>query len=129
MFGFQLNVPIFEGFGRSYRIRQAKSQSEVEEASLDDLIRSKKGELWTNYTNFGSLTENLANVDQLLKISEESYNAAFKRYLIGVGNILELISSQNALANAKSQQISAITEWNVAKLELSVSLGRLGKGL
>ena len=48
------------------------------------------------------------------------------RYKGGVGNILELLNAQSALANAEQQQIQAQSNWRIARLQLVASLGRLG---
>jgi outer membrane protein len=38
-FGIQVNIPLFEGFGRTYQIRQAEAQSEVQRDTVDEVVQ------------------------------------------------------------------------------------------
>lgn len=62
----------------------------------------------------------------LLDIAQQSEDAAQHRYQAGVGNILELLNAQSALATAKKQRVQALMDWRTARLELAGKLGRLG---
>nr|WP_242538853.1 hypothetical protein [Trinickia acidisoli] len=44
------------------------------------------------------------------------------------GNILELLNTQTALANAQERRIQALTDWHNAKIQLASKLGRLEMG-
>ena len=124
--GVQVSVPLFEGFGRMYQVRQAEMQSEVQRATVAE-ARQKVGlDVWSSYHALGTATENIGNSAMLLDIAQRSYAAAEHRYLAGVGNILELLNAQTSLANAKKQRIQALTDWRTARLQLAGALGRLG---
>jgi outer membrane protein len=61
-----------------------------------------------------------------LDIAQRSFSAAQRRYQAGVGNILELLSAQTALANPQQRRIQALADWRATPLRLAGSLGRLG---
>jgi len=124
--GVQVTIPIFEGFGRTYQIRQAEAQTELQRDTLDEVRQQVSLDVWTSYQALQTSTQNLGNSATLLDIAQRSYTAAQHRYQVGVGNILELLNAQSSLAGAKRQRIQALTDWRSARLQLAAKLGRLG---
>ncbi|MPV61411.1 Fis family transcriptional regulator [Burkholderia sp. HI2761] len=124
--GFQVTIPIFEGFARTYQVRQADAQTELQMDLLAEARQQVRLDVWNSYQLLQSTTKNLNNSANLLALAQQSYEAARRRYQIGVGNILELLNTQSALANAKKQRIQALTDWRSARLQLASKLGRLG---
>jgi outer membrane protein len=61
----------------------------------------------------------------MLTVALKSLNAAQQRYQAGVGNILELLNAQSAVADAAKRRIHALTDWRNERLQLSGKLGRL----
>lgn len=124
--GVQVTIPFFEGFGRMYQVQQAKAQLEHEEGALEDARQQVALEVWTSYEAVLTSTDSVRDSGKLLDIAQQSYSAAGHRYQAGVGNILELLNAQTALANARQQSVQAFTDWRAARLRLAGSLGRLG---
>ena len=71
-------------------------------------------------------TKNLDNSAKLLDIAEKSYKALKQRYVVGVGNIIELLNGQSSLNNAGRQRVEALTNWRMSRMHLAATLGRLG---
>ena len=124
--GLQLTIPFFEGFGRTYQIRQAEAQTELQRDTLDEVRQQVGLDVWTSYQALQTSTQNLGNSATLLDIAQRSYTAAQHRYQVGVGNILELLNAQSSLAGAKRKRIQALTDWRSARLQWAAKLGRLG---
>jgi len=123
--GVQLNIPLFEGFTRTYQVRQAEAQSEVQRDTVDEVVQQVALDVWTSYQTLQTGTRNLNNTATLLDIATRSFDAAHHRYVSGVGNILELLNAQSALADAKKQRVQALTDWRNDRLQLAGKLGRL----
>lgn len=123
--GVQVSIPLFEGFGRHYQIDQAKAQAERREDALDDAKRQVALDVWTSYQTLMGATKNEQNSANLLAIAQRSWEAARHRYNAGVGNILELMNTLAALANAKQRRIRALADWDNARVDLASKLGRL----
>jgi outer membrane protein len=70
-------------------------------------------------------TLNAQNSEKLLNTAQQAWTAARHRYDAGVGNILELMNTQAALANAKQRRIQALAEWDDARVDLAAKLGHL----
>ncbi|WP_175761907.1 TolC family protein [Burkholderia ambifaria] len=124
--GFQVTIPIFEGFARTYQVRQADAQTELQIDLLAEARQQVGLDVWNSYQSLQGATKNLGNSSNLLTLAQHSYEAAQRRYQIGVGSMLELLNAQLALANAKKQRIQALTDWRSARLQLASKLGRLG---
>ncbi len=124
--GIQLKIPLFEGFGRTYRIRAAKAQAELKTVELESAEQQVSLEVWKNYQALTTETESLKATDDLQKSAQQSFDTAKGRYKAGVGNIIELLSAQSTLSKAQQQRVQALSNWHVARLKLASSLGRLG---
>jgi outer membrane protein len=103
----------------------AEAQSEVQRATVDEVVQKVALDVWTSYQTLQTGTKNLGNAAALLDIATRSFEAAKGRYAAGVGNILELLTSQASLADAKKQPIQALTDWRNDRLQLAGKLGQL----
>lgn len=124
--GLTLQVPIFEGFSRSYSIRQAEALAEEQEAAFHDAEQQVSTTVWTAYQALQIGTENLRNTEAISQSAAEAFEASQQRYSSGVGNILELLNAQTTLASAEQLRIQAQVDWRTARLQLAASLGKLG---
>ncbi|MFX1674552.1 TolC family protein [Paraburkholderia sp. A2WS-5] len=125
--GVQVSLPLFEGFGRHYQVDQAKAQAERQEDAVEDAKQQVALDVWRSYQTLTGATKNAGNSANLLGIAQRSWEASKHRYEAGVGNILELMNTQAALANAKQQRVQALADWNKARIDLASKLGTLGR--
>jgi outer membrane protein len=107
-------------------VQTAKAQYEKKVADLADAEQQVSLDVWKNYQKLNTETEILATTDELVQSATSSFNVAQGRYKSGVGNIIELLNAQTALANAKQQRILAQSNWRSARIKLAASLGQLG---
>ncbi|PKU21374.1 TolC family protein [Telmatospirillum siberiense] len=123
--GLQVTVPLFEGFQREYKVRQAKAQTEAQQASLDDTRRQVGLDVWTAYQAVQTATQNLVRSAKLLDIAQQSCTVSQRQYTIGTGSMIELLNTQSALAAAKRQKVQSLADWRTSRLDLASKLGRL----
>lgn len=123
--GLQINIPLFDGFSRKYKVRGAQAQAESKQADLDNIEQQVMLEVWKSDQALRTEAENLNTTDILLRSAKESFDVAQGRYKAGVGNILELLKAQSDLASAQQQRILALANWQTARLRLAASLGQL----
>lgn len=123
--GVQLSIPLFEGFQRVYQVRQAEAQFEKQDITVEDAQQQVALEVWNSYQAVQTSTQSASDSERLLSIAQRSFAAASHRYQVGVGNILELLNAQSALANAQQQRIKTLSDWRAARLRMAGSLGRL----
>jgi TolC family type I secretion outer membrane protein len=123
--GVTLNIPIFSGFADSYRIRAAEASAESAEASLEETKNQVALDVWQGYQNLMTATESLkANAD-LLESAKAAERVARGRYQAGVGMILDLLTAQSALANARLSLIRAAYDWQISRATLAQAVGAL----
>jgi outer membrane protein len=60
-----------------------------------------------------------------VKTAEQNQEVAVGRYQAGVGTILDLLTAQTAAAAAQQARITAEYNWQVARAQLVLALGRL----
>jgi outer membrane protein len=124
--GVQVSFPLFEGMGRVYKTREARAQIEVSQAALENADLQVALDVWKNYQDVRTQTESVKAAGTLQKSANQAYRVSQARYESGVGNVLDLLTAQTALANAAQQLIQAQASWRVARLRLAASVGQLG---
>ncbi|WP_095051674.1 TolC family protein [Pseudomonas sp. Irchel s3b2] len=124
--GLQLNIPLFEGFERAYQVRGAQAQFEASEAELSDVEQRISLELWANYQTLSIETRSLERTAEWVDQSNQALQVVQGRYSSGAGNMIELLNALNAYAAAEQQHINTLNSWQLARLKLAASLGRLG---
>lgn len=122
-----MNVPLFEGFARIYKVRGAQAQSEQSEAQLQDIKSQILMEVVKAHADAQSSFENLQASHQLLSATEAVVQSSQKRYDKGAADILELLSAQNALVDAQQERVRCLSDWRSARLRLMSSAGVLGR--
>jgi outer membrane protein len=124
--GISISIPIFDGFGTTYKIRGAQAQVEKSEADLADTTRQILIEIVKSYADTQSSLTNLTSSQKLLDAAKSSVDSSIKRYDNGAADILELLTTQNILVEAQQERIRCVAEYQSAKLRLMANSGTLG---
>ena len=125
-FGVQVNFPLFDGFGRMYRARQAHAQTEMRAADVAEMEQQVALGVWKTYQALQTATVELKVAEQYRQSAANTVEAAQARYTLGATQVLELLNAQATLANAETQKIQALSEWRTSRLRLAFNLGILG---
>ncbi|MCU4315052.1 TolC family protein [Acinetobacter bereziniae] len=123
--GVRLTVPLFEGYSRQYRIKHAQAELDSKSAELEQVEQQINLNVWKNYYNLITESDNIKVVNMLEDSAIQSYQVTQGRYRAGVSSMLELMNAQNELANAKQQKNAIYSQWQVARMQLLASLGEL----
>lgn len=121
--GLQLNVPIFSGFQRSNRVKQAqftvqKSQNDLFE--MKNLINIDIKASITAYTN--SITS-LSNQQKNLELANEILRVSKIKYEQGVGSSIEVTQAQTSLKEAENNYINALYDALISKIDTEKATG------
>ena len=106
----QLKWNLFDGGRREHQIAQAKAETSAAQASIDSLQDQIANEVWAAYSNVKTAQRQRQAAMALLASAEQSYAAALESYKDGVRNLLDVVSSQKALAQARSEDIYTRTQ-------------------
>lgn len=123
--GIEIDIPIFTGFLHENAVRRAKEDVRSALASLEDKQNSVALEVVTSYYALKTAVEALKYSEEYLKYAQEAYDAASAIYRNGTGTILDLLTAQTALANARAQNINAKAGWLSSLANLAYTTGVL----
>lgn len=123
--GVTVAIPIFAGYAPTYRIRAAEATADFRAAQRDRLRLQISLDVWSAYQNLRTALQSMTASKTLLESAEQSYRVALGRYKAGVGNIIDTLNAQSALASARQQNIQAGLNSNVARATLAQAMGSL----
>lgn len=123
--GLNVTIPLFTGFYDTYNIRSAQAQADARKASRDSISLQIGLDVWTAYQNLQTETQALITSRDLVASATQNAEVALGRYKAGVGNIIDTITAQSALASARAQQIQSTFNWDVARAALAYAMGQL----
>jgi outer membrane protein len=116
---FELRWNLFDGARREYRLAQANADKKAVQAQIDALRDQIADEVWAAYTNMRTALRQQQAAAALLTASQESYEAAHESYGYGVRNLLDVVSAQKTLAQARSEDVAARTQLLIAVTNLA----------
>ena len=122
-----LNIPVFEGFARTYKVRGAQALAEQRSAELQDSESQVLMEVVKAHADALASLDNLDASQDLQHWAEEASASVQRRYEHGVSDILEMITAQTALADARQERIRCLADWQSARLRLLASAGAIGR--
>ena len=124
--GFSLTIPLFDGFGKTYKVRGAQAQIEIREADFRNIRNQVLGEVAKAHAEALAALRNLQSSRRLLDAAQSAVEIVQLKYELGVSDILEMLNVQAALADAGQERIRALSEWRSARLRLLANAGSLG---
>ncbi|MEO5371982.1 MAG: TolC family protein [Magnetococcus sp. DMHC-1] len=123
--GVKLSYPLFDGYKTTYRLRAAREQ-ETARRIQEEQTRHQVGlDVWKGYQQLLTETQALRTSVDLAASARQSERVARGRYEAGVGTILDLLTAQSTLADARRQHIQAFYNWHLARITLAQAVGRL----
>lgn len=124
-FGLTLNVPIFDGLMKSYRVQQNKikinqiqNEFDLLKNSIDLEIQRAQIGLENAINDFNTQRENMA-------LSQEVYNITKTKYQEGLGSNLEVIEADASFKVAQNNYYNSMYNVLLSKIELEKALGTL----
>lgn len=123
-YAIQLNVPIFNGGLTRGRIQVASSREEQSQLQLESIRGQVEEDVRLAYSALRTTAETVRAADLAVVLAQREMEMARDRFRAGVGDNIELVTAQAALANARLDQVSALAAYNAARLNLAAALGR-----
>jgi outer membrane protein len=96
-----LRWDLFTGFKRLNDVRRAEDERDVARADLRSEEINTIAEMWRAYFEVDSSLSKYTFAQSLVSASEESYNANLETYRQGLSTIVELLTAERDLANAR----------------------------
>ena len=118
-----LRIPIFMGFETKYNVQKAKDEAAVAVADAETLEQQVILQVWTSYYGLQTANQLVKTSRDLLASAEQSERVALGRYQEGVGTIIDVLTAQSALADARAEEILARSSWFFALAQLAHDTG------
>ena len=121
---FSASLPLFNQWQREERITQARVAQENAEAGLRDTRLAAVETLTQQLGAFRSAEERVVSQAASVAAAEEDLRVQQQRYAVGGSTILDVLTSQTQLNEARSNLIRARYDQRVAKAQLEALVGR-----
>ena len=123
---FGLSVPLFNGGSREYDVTAAGENAAAAAARAEQSRLQAVAQVFTSYYALQTATQRVATSAELLTSATRSEEVAEGRYVEGVGSILDLLTAQSVLADARAQSVLARWTWYAVLAQLARDTGVLG---
>ncbi len=124
-YGIALKLPLFDGGRRDARRSESLSQYRQEQIRTADLREQVELELRLAMDSLRSAEEQVQVATDGQQQAEREVAQAQRRYEVGVANSLEPTDAQTRLARARDNRISALLNYNVARINLAQAMGTI----
>ncbi|MDO8064778.1 TolC family protein [Janthinobacterium sp. SUN206] len=125
--GISLNIPLFDGFARHYKVRGAQAQAEQREAEAQEIQQQTLMDLVRTHAEASTALANLTAAQTWLDAAQDALASVQRKFGLGAADILEMLNTQSALLEAQQERIRCQAEWRSARLRLLASAGMLGR--
>jgi outer membrane protein TolC len=118
-----LRWDLFTGFKRLNDVRRAEDDREVARAELRSAEIDTIAEMWRAYYELDSSRSKYSFAQSLVAASVESYNANLETYRQGLSTIVELLTAERDLANARYTFIQSKAQLLTAYASIAFAAG------
>ena len=118
-----VSMPIFSGFYYRNAIKLAKANVKTAEEQMKNNEIDVIQQITTYYSSVKVSFDTLKFATAFLAASEEQYTVAIAKYKEGTNTILDVVSAQSSLADARATQASAIQQWFTSLANLAYATG------
>jgi outer membrane protein len=121
--GFEWKV--FDGGARRNELAAAQSKKREAQDQLTDKHDQAIREVWTSYIAFRTALRKQQAAIALLEAANESYNSSLDAYKYGVKNLIDTVTAERQLAQARLSGVSARSQLFLEAVDLEFATGNL----
>jgi outer membrane protein len=125
--GVSLRVPVFDGGRREARRGESFSQYRQEQIRTHDLGQQIELQVRVALESLRSAAAEVDAAREGLTLAENELAQAQRRYEAGVGTSVEVTDAQTRLQRARDNQVNALYDHNLARLDLATATGAIGE--
>ncbi|MAI26957.1 MAG: hypothetical protein CMN75_13090 [Spirochaeta sp.] len=120
-----ISWPLFEGFSRKNRVRQARANQQEQKEILRAIELEATNEVWSVYNDYQASTRRYEYGVALLEASQEAYEATRESYDNGLRTIDDLLRAERDLSSARYTLIGSRAELLSTAARLGFALGSM----
>jgi outer membrane protein TolC len=119
-----INVPIFQGGRTQGDGAQARAVLNQRKAELQDTLGAIDHDVRTAFIDLNSAADQVVVAESNVSLSHQTLKQSRDRFAAGITTSVEIVQSEQAVAQADTDYISAVYEHNLAKITLSRAMGQ-----
>src|SRR6185437_367632 len=123
--GLKLNVPIFDGFQKAAKIKEANFTAMQDQNKINDLKNSIALDVKKSSVSYESSYKNLVREKESLKLAQDVAHVSKTKYEEGVGSNLEVTTDENGLLQEQMNYYTALLGVASAWVDLQKAKGTL----
>jgi outer membrane protein TolC len=116
---------LFDGGARKNELALAQSKKREAKEEFREKHDQATREVWTAYIAFRSALRKQQAAVALLDSANSSYSASLDAYKYGVKNLIDVVTAEKQLAQARSSSVSARSQLFLEAVDLEFSTGNL----
>jgi outer membrane protein len=121
--GAEVSWNLFDGLLTQGKIQQAKAQLDGAKVDVENEARTIELEVRTDFSDFIEAREVLESQKKVLEEAAEALRLASARSDAGTGTQLDVLSAETQLTQARSTQVQALHDYDVARARLERAIG------
>jgi len=123
--GVRIDVPLYNGGRTRSQVDAASSLQRQAELRLADLRMEVEKDVRLALKNLVTREEQVRAAQRSVSLADQELKLAQDRFANGVGDNVEVVSAQTALAYARKVHVASLLQFNVARLNLAAALGHV----
>jgi outer membrane protein len=116
--GITISIPVFDGFLTRYRVHEAQATVRLKEVALLEAERVTLTDVVNAYEDATAALDGLTPARDLLEAATAAHASSERRYEAGATDIVELLTTQETLSNARQENIRSSADWRSSRLRL-----------
>ena len=125
--GGTLNVPIFDGLQKHWRVQQAKVNLLKTQNSFSQLKQSIEVEVQSATANYKNALVSIQTQKRNIELARNVFEVTKKKFDQGIGSSLDLNTTENDLRAAETNYYNSLYDLIVAKIDYQKATGTLIK--
>ena len=123
--GVRLQAPIFDGFYKDSKRQTAMLNKRQVGLQLDHVLAGLQLQHQTALSTLKAHQNTLESLRENIRVAEDVYAVAQKRYRQGIGNIVELLDAESSLRSAQANYLTVLAQLKLAEIDLLHANGQL----
>jgi outer membrane protein TolC len=122
-FLIQLNIPVFNGWSTTYKLKQAKAEANYYQYMEESLKQQISLKIKNLFVQLKEASQRIETLKVALKQAKENLDLAMGRYEVGVGSSIEVVDAIVLYEQANTQYWQAVYDYNVTYAEIERIIG------
>ncbi len=123
--GLSLQVPVFDGFGRSSNVQRARVDLDKARLQKDAFLEMARMEVNNARIQYSNARRSVQSRQRSMDLAERIYETTQFKYREGIGSSLEVTQAESELYSSQANYIQALFDLLSAQNNLKRALGKL----